>query len=113
MFRRANGSVAAVEDYCPHRGAPMSLGKVEGDTLVCPYHGSRDGRPRRLLDAQTHGRIFPKTRTFPVVERYGFIWLWPGDARLADPAAIPAFEWANRPASHGGGLYHVKADYRR
>ncbi|MFO1115588.1 MAG: aromatic ring-hydroxylating dioxygenase subunit alpha [Beijerinckiaceae bacterium] len=114
MFRRANGSVAAVEDYCPHRGAPMSLGKVEGDTLVCPYHGlAMDGQGRACSMPKQRMGAFPKTRVFPVVERYGFIWLWPGDATLADPAAIPAFEWANRPGfAYGGGLYHVKADYR-
>lgn len=114
MFRRSDGSVAAVEDYCPHRGAPMSLGKVDGDTLVCPYHGlAMDGEGRACSMPKQRVAAFPKTRTFPVVERYGFIWLWPGDARLANASAIPAFEWADNPAfAYGGGLYHVKADYR-
>ena len=115
FFRRASDrSVAAVEDFCPHRGAPMSLGKVEGDTLVCPYHGLvLDGEGRTCSMPKQRVSVFPKTRTFPVVERYGFIWVWPGDAARADPADIPAFEWGDNPAfAYGGGLYHVKADYR-
>jgi vanillate monooxygenase len=114
FFRRSDGRVAAVEDFCPHRGAPMSLGKVEGDNLVCPYHGLvMDGEGRTCAMPKQRVAAFPKARSFPVVEKYGFIWLWPGDAERADPAAIPVFEWADNPEyAYGGGLYHVKADYR-
>lgn len=114
FFRRADGNVAAVEDFCPHRGAPMSLGRVEGDHLVCPYHGLvMDGEGRTCSMPKQRVAAFPKARSYPVVERYGFVWLWPGDATRADPAAIPAFEWADNPAyAYGGGLYHIKADYR-
>ena len=114
FFRRADGNVAAVEDFCPHRGAPMSLGRVEGDHLVCPYHGLvMDGEGRTCSMPKQRVAACPKARSYPVVERYGFVWLWPGDATRADPAAIPAFEWADNPAyAYGGGLYHIKADYR-
>ena len=39
FFRPRNGAVAALEDFCPHRGAPLSLGFVEQEALVCGYHG--------------------------------------------------------------------------
>jgi vanillate monooxygenase len=114
FFRRAGGQAAALEDFCPHRGAPLSLGKVEGDTLVCPYHGlAMDHEGRACSMPKQRVAAFPKARTFPVIERGGFIWIWPGDANRADPAAIPAFEWADNPDfAYGGGLYHVKSDYR-
>jgi vanillate O-demethylase monooxygenase subunit len=58
-------------------------------------------------------RGFPAIRTYPVVERYGFIWVWPGDATLADPAKIHHLEWGDNPAwAYGGGLYHIACDYR-
>ena len=58
-------------------------------------------------------RGFPKIRSYPVVERYGFIWVWPGDAALADPAKIHHLEWAENPEwAYGGGLYHINCDYR-
>jgi vanillate O-demethylase monooxygenase subunit len=58
-------------------------------------------------------QAFPTIRSFPAVERYGFIWVWPGDAGKADEALIPKFEFFDSPDwAYGGGLYHVKADYR-
>lgn len=114
FFRRSDRTVAAVEDFCPHRGAPMSLGRVEGDHLVCPYHGlAMDGEGRTCAMPKQRPAVFPKARAFPVVEKYGFVWLWPGEPTRADPAAIPTFEWADNPEfAYGGGLYHVKSDYR-
>ena len=56
---------------------------------------------------------FPAIRSFPVEERYGFVWVWPGEKDKADPALIPHMEWHDNPESaYGGGLYPVKADYR-
>ncbi|OIQ69901.1 toluene-4-sulfonate monooxygenase system iron-sulfur subunit TsaM1 [mine drainage metagenome] len=58
-------------------------------------------------------RGFPAIKKFAAVERYGFIWVWPGDVARADPALIPAFEWFDNPAwAYGGGLYHINCDYR-
>ena len=39
MWRKADGTVAALEDACWHRLAPLSLGSLEGDDIVCRYHG--------------------------------------------------------------------------
>ena len=39
LYRDGNGAVAALEDFCPHRGAPLSLGFVRDGQLVCGYHG--------------------------------------------------------------------------
>jgi vanillate O-demethylase monooxygenase subunit len=58
-------------------------------------------------------RGFPPIRSFPVVERYGFIWVWTGDPALADPAKLHHLPWAEDPAwAYGGGLYHINCDYR-
>ena len=44
LFREASGKVVAINDVCPHRGAPLHMGwtsQVDGhDCVVCPYHGS-------------------------------------------------------------------------
>lgn len=114
FFRDAQGVVTAVEDFCPHRGAPLSLGFVDSGQLVCGYHGLRlaaDGSVASMPKQRVHS--FPCNRRFPTVERYGFIWVWPGEPTLADPEALPKFNWATDPGwAYGGGLYHVRADYR-
>ncbi|KTC64293.1 Rieske (2Fe-2S) protein [Pseudomonas fluorescens ABAC62] len=95
VFYRGLDGVVAVEDFCPHRGAPLSLGYVENGNLVCGYHGlvmGGDGKTVEMPGQRVRG--FPCNKTFAVVERYGFIWVWPGDQAQADPALIPHLEWA-------------------
>ena len=114
FYRAAERRVAAVEDFCPHRGAPLSLGFVRDGQLVCGYHGLEvgcDGKTISMPGQRVRG--FPCIRSYPVAERYGFIWVWTGDTTLADPALIPHLEWANNPAwAYGGGIYHINCDYR-
>jgi vanillate O-demethylase monooxygenase subunit len=114
FYRDEHGQVAALEDFCPHRGAPLSLGRVCKGRLVCGYHGlemGRDGKTIAMPGQRVQG--FPAIKSFPVQERYGFIWVWTGDAERANPALIPHMEWHDHPDwTYGGGLYHVKADYR-
>ena len=66
--------------------------------LVCGYHGLTMGVEGKCsgMPGQRVGG-FPAIRRFPAVERYGFIWVWPGDAALADPAKIHHLEWAENP----------------
>ena len=114
FFRGPDGVAAALEDFCPHRGAPLSLGRVVEGRLVCGYHGLEMGcEGKTVCMPQQRVERFPAVKKFPCVERYGFIWVWPGDAEKADASTIPHQAWANDPAwAYGGGLYHVKADYR-
>ena len=114
FFRGAGGAIHALEDFCPHRGAPLSLGFVRGEELVCGYHGLAMGCTGRTasMPGQKVGG-FPAIRRFPAVERYGFIWVRPGAEALADPDAIPSLAWAESPEwNFGGGMFHVKCDYR-
>jgi vanillate O-demethylase monooxygenase subunit len=114
FYRDGDGKVAAVEDFCPHRGAPLSLGFIENGQLVCGYHGlkmGRDGKTRSMPKQRVQG--FPCVHAYPVEERHGFIWLWPGDAKQANHDDIPVFNWNNDSSwGFGGGLYHIQCDYR-
>ncbi|MEX5748024.1 Rieske 2Fe-2S domain-containing protein [Massilia sp. X63] len=114
FYRGQGGKVAAVEDFCPHRGAPLSLGFVRDGNLVCGYHGLAMGCEGKTISMPGQRvRGFPCIRSYPVEERYGFIWVWTGDEKLADPAAIHHLEWADNPEwAYGGGLYHINCDYR-
>jgi len=114
FFRGADAAVAALEDWCPHRGAPLSLGSVRDGQLACGYHGLQmgcDGRTVAMPGQRVRG--FPPIRKFPAIERHGFVWVWPGVADEADPAKIPDLPWAGDPQwAYGGGLYHIGCDYR-
>lgn len=114
FYRGPDGAVAALEDFCPHRGAPLSLGRVVEGKLVCGYHGLEmgcDGKTIAMPGQRVRG--FPAIRSYPVVERHGFVWVWPGDASQADMAKLHPLPWADDPEwAYGGGLYHIACDYR-
>jgi vanillate O-demethylase monooxygenase subunit len=91
LYRGESGAVHALEDRCVHRLAPLSLGRCEGDRLRCMYHGllfDPDGKV-----AQIPGQdLIPKdarVRSYPVVDRHSWLWVWMGDPALADEALIP------------------------
>ena len=114
FYRGPEGTPGALEDFCPHRGAPLSLGRVCEGKLVCGYHGLEmgcDGKTIAMPGQRVRG--FPPIRAYPVIERHGFVWVWPGDASQADASKLPRLQWAESPDwSYGGGLYHVQCDYR-
>jgi vanillate O-demethylase monooxygenase subunit len=94
VFRKANGDVAAIQDRCSHRFAPLSMGKViGGDRIQCPYHGLEfDGSGACVLNPHGNKHIPPRAhvRGFPAIEKHKAIWVWMGD-QPADPAKVPDF----------------------
>ena len=93
----ASGRWNAAQDECPHRLAPMSVGRVENNQLVCRYHGWRfegEGRcaacPQALNDAsalQDSSRA--RLRMHPAQVQQGLLWLWPEDGASAEANAHP------------------------
>lgn len=90
MFRTTAGEVIALEDACPHRKLPLSKGRIKGDTVECGYHGLTFDCAGQCVWAPGGGRIpsAAKVRPYPVHEKYGLIWIWMGNAAIADPAEI-------------------------
>jgi phenylpropionate dioxygenase-like ring-hydroxylating dioxygenase large terminal subunit len=115
IFRTEDGKVAAFEDRCAHRRLPLSMGKVIGDVLQCHYHGLRFDRTGKCVRVPGQD-IIPsgaRVKTFPVVERYKWIWIWMGDPALADPDKITDFHWLDDPNWGAKASYlHVKAEWR-
>ena len=115
VFRGPNGKAAVLEDRCCHRAAPLSMGTVLPNGLQCGYHGLVFDATGACIRVPGQSSVPPgaAVRSYPVVERHGFVWVWPGDAAQADPELLPHLHWADHPEwAYGGGLYHVKADYR-
>lgn len=105
LARGDDGAVFAMEDRCPHRAAPLSLGKCEGGGIRCWYHGVRFAADGRAVEIPGQDTIPPalRVRTYPAVERHAAIWVWMGDPALADDATIVDFvgyrhpDWAMTP----------------
>jgi phenylpropionate dioxygenase-like ring-hydroxylating dioxygenase large terminal subunit len=91
LYRTQNGSVASLEDRCCHRFAPLSKGRIEGDDIRCMYHGLRFDREGVCNEVPGQSFVPPKARvrSFPVVERHSWIWVWMGDPAAADGDLIP------------------------
>lgn len=92
VFRGLDGQgLYAMEDRCPHRFAPLSLGKLTEDGIQCGYHGltfDMAGNCVRNVFARTAPSA-AKVRILPVAERPGTIWVWTGDVDQADEKLIP------------------------
>jgi phenylpropionate dioxygenase-like ring-hydroxylating dioxygenase large terminal subunit len=115
LFRKEDGTPVALEDRCVHRHLPLSMGKLVGDILQCHYHGLRYDASGACVKVPGQDTIPPAARvkSYPVVERYHWLWVWMGDPAHADPADITDFHWFDDPAWGAKGQYlHVKANWQ-
>jgi len=98
FYRTADGKVVALEDRCCHRGMPLSRGEVFGGNIRCEYHGMVFDGSGVCVEIPGQ-KIIPKNarvRSFPIAERDDLVWIWMGDASLADAAKIPSYPWHAR-----------------
>jgi phenylpropionate dioxygenase-like ring-hydroxylating dioxygenase large terminal subunit len=98
LFRDSAGQVHCLSDVCCHRGASLSGGKVKGDCIACPYHGWEfNGQgactkiPALGADAQIPKRA--RVDTYPVQEKFGWIWTFLGDAPEEERPPFLGDEW--------------------
>lgn len=114
FYRTSEGKISALEDFCPHRGAALSLGYIENNGIVCGYHGLKVGCKGQAIDMPGQNpKKIPCIKYFVTLEKYGFIWIWPGKSEKADESLIPELEWADNPEwAFAGGLFNIKCDYR-
>jgi phthalate 4,5-dioxygenase oxygenase subunit len=102
-FRDSNGAVGLVDAYCPHRRAPMFLGRNEKCGLRCIYHGWKFDTNGRCLEMPTEPKSSTykdkiRIKSYPVWEGGGMIWTYMGP-----PSAIPAppdMELTRAPETH-------------
>ena len=114
LFRQLDGTPVALEDRCCHRHAPLSKGVLVGDDIQCPYHGLTFDAAGACVRVPGQSAIPPdaRVRSFPVVERYHWIWIWMGEPALADPDDIEDFHWMDDPEYRARGeLLKLEGNY--
>ena len=94
LYRKSDGHVAALEDRCPHRFAPLHMGQiVNGDCIQCPYHGLEfNSSGACVLNPHGTKNIPPRARvrSYPVTEKHKAIWIWMGE-KAPDLTKVPDF----------------------
>jgi phenylpropionate dioxygenase-like ring-hydroxylating dioxygenase large terminal subunit len=113
---RTQQNVVALADRCVHRLAPLSLGRCEANRLRCMYHGLLYDPQGQCVQIPGQEVIPPgaRVRSYPVIERHSWIWVWMGDPGRADGALIPPAVGLDDPEwilGHGQLDYQAEARY--
>lgn len=116
VFRtESTGAVVALQNRCCHRSFPLVHGRVEGDTIVCGYHGLRYDTSGRCVEIPMQKRKVPasvRVRAFPTAEHGLFVWILMGDPALVDSIALPHQDWmANDEWDRRSAYLYVKGSY--
>jgi vanillate O-demethylase monooxygenase subunit len=91
LYRRQDGRPVALSDRCVHRAYPLSRGCLDGDSIVCGYHGFvyDSAGTCTWVPGQESVPKSAAVRAYPLVESGPYMWIWMGEAHRADAAAIP------------------------
>jgi phenylpropionate dioxygenase-like ring-hydroxylating dioxygenase large terminal subunit len=112
LFRDGAGKAHCLSDVCIHRGASLGGGQVVEGAIECPYHGWRfngAGKCVRIPSLGKEAAISPRAKvdSYPTLERYGWIWVFLGDAPEAERPPLPDFaEW------EAPGWRSIRGDHR-
>jgi phenylpropionate dioxygenase-like ring-hydroxylating dioxygenase large terminal subunit len=90
LYRTEEGQAIAASGVCPHRMYPLEKGRLVGNDIQCGYHGFKYDTKGVCTLTPSQSEPAPAClRSYPVVEHGGTVWVWSGEAHLADPALMP------------------------
>ncbi len=119
MYRTPDGVAHTLSDLCVHRGGALSGGWMNGDCIVCPYHGweyTQDGACT-LIPANGRDAVVPKKArvdAYPTVEKYGYVWAFLGDLPEAERPTMPDIpQFANPDYKITRGIFEWDVYYER
>lgn len=120
VWRTQAGQWVVQEDRCPHRSAQLSLGRIEKDCLSCPFHGFQFNAHGRCELIPEVGKAAPglQVRTFPVLEKSMFLWVYWGDQSGDDHFKVPEeipwfFDLDHAPLAYGQVKHRWMAHFTR
>ena len=115
LYRTSEDQVVAMDDLCPHRLLPLSMGRLKGDAVECGYHGVTFNCSGACIRVPGQD-IIPRTarvRTYPTHEQMGLVWIWMGEPELAntdDIFDLPEYYSADWNVAEGDAL-HIRTHY--
>ena len=115
LYRTEDGRAVAIENRCSHRAAPLSLGCLTGDNVQCGYHGFTFSPQGECVHVPSMDKPLPaaRIRSFPVIEREPFVWIYLGDPdRIDEMPPPPVLDWTgNDSFKFVTGRMDIKANY--
>jgi 5,5'-dehydrodivanillate O-demethylase oxygenase subunit len=95
LYRGESGVISLIDPRCPHRGAQMSIGRIEGDAIRCFYHGWKFGADGGCIEQPAEDSSFAQKVTignYPVREYLGLIFAYLGEGTAPEFPRHPEFE---------------------
>ncbi len=115
IYRSEAGAPVALDDVCPHRLAPLSMGRLKGDTVECGYHGMTFGPDGRCVRIPGQSLIPQNAAvpSYPLHEKMGVVWIWPGDPERVDTSLIFDLPQYDQPGWHSvqGDALRINANF--
>ena len=116
IYRKQDGTPAALENACPHRKVPLSNGTLAEDNIICAYHGLTFNDKGQCIDSPTQRGMTPRravVKSYPIVDKYRLLWIWMGDPEVADPDKIFPIDNFENPmwGTTDGGVLDIKCNY--
>jgi phenylpropionate dioxygenase-like ring-hydroxylating dioxygenase large terminal subunit len=117
LWRDSHGAVTCQRDFCPHRGVALSAGTLQGDCIICPFHGFQYDPSGRCKLIPANGQTAPTPKvmhvySYPTQEAHGFIWIFWGEPAGELPP-LPWFENLEDDFPYLTYPYHWKTHYSR
>lgn len=114
FYRDSDGRAVALQNRCAHRSYPLFKGQLNGDRIVCPYHGMEFGTDGRCVHIPSQDNIpeAMRVQAYPLVEQGAFVWIWTGAPDRADRNKLVSQPWFTEPGwAHVAGYYPMRASY--
>lgn len=113
FYRTGDGQLVAAQNRCLHRSFPLSESYLEGDELVCGYHGIRYDSGGVIVRIPSQKKCPDrKLRMYPTVELGPFVFIWMGDEDAPDHSQLPDLPFlANDDLLTLHGQHHLEGSY--
>jgi phenylpropionate dioxygenase-like ring-hydroxylating dioxygenase large terminal subunit len=93
IYRGEDGKVIALDAYCPHMGAHLAEGTVEGSSIRCIFHNWKFNHQGTCVEIPCLEKPLPVlVKTWPAAEKYGLIWVWTGEVARHPLPFVPELE---------------------